>query len=46
MFEALVALNRPVVNEPALKPIFDFERAHAAMISGALDKTLVEPWTS
>lgn len=46
LYQALVALNRPVINEPRLKSLFDFNRGHVAVVSGALDKPVLEPWTT
>jgi len=44
LYEAIVAFNRPVLNEPRLRTIFDFDRAHTALVSGTLDTPLLEPW--
>jgi hypothetical protein len=46
LYEALVALNRPTINEPVLRSIFDFKRSHDALCSGALDTVLLNPWTA
>jgi len=46
LYEAVVALNRPVINEPTLKGVFDFERGHQAVVSGALNSQILDPWIS
>ncbi len=46
LYEALVALNRPTINEPKLRSIFDFQRSHDALVGGALDVGLLDAWTA
>jgi hypothetical protein len=44
LFEAIVAFNRPVVNDPVLRDVLDFDAAHAALVSGRLDVAIVDAW--
>jgi hypothetical protein len=44
LFEAIIAFNNPVINEPALREVFDFERADGALKSGALISSLLDGW--
>lgn len=40
LFEAIVALNKPVFNEPALHDAFNFDRAHEHLVTGRLQDLL------
>jgi hypothetical protein len=44
LFEAIIAFNNPVVNEQALKEVFDFERTDKALKDGFPDTSLLQPW--
>jgi len=44
LYEAIVAFNRPVINEPALHRVFDFQRGHDAIVGRRLDSTMIDPW--
>jgi hypothetical protein len=40
LFDSMLALNRPVINEPALKDIFDFDKADRKLVAGELSEFL------
>lgn len=44
LFEAIIAFNNPIVNEAALKGIFDFEQTDRMLISGDLDDAFLNEW--
>ena len=44
LFEAIVAFNMPAINEPRLREVFDFDRAHDQLISGGLDEVILAEW--
>lgn len=44
LYEAIVAFNRPAINEPTLRQVFDFQRGHDALTSGRLNATMIDPW--
>ena len=44
LYEAIIAFNRPVINDRRLEEAFDFERLHRALVDGKINPLLSE-WT-
>src|ERR1019366_2847383 len=44
IYDAVVAFNRPTINDPQLAGCFDFAASERALIAGQLD-TLLKSWT-